>query len=306
MKISQLKTTYIVLIGVFMLTSCGPAVRLFDVDVRVPAKHPLELAQKNIAVFSKIDAGNDSLLMVNLASAFSAAIEKELSYKEGSIPAYNIHSDSSDIWDIGYIQSLSQKTNSDVLMIINKLEINRPEVYKSDRIPSAENYLASYIMIPFRSMIDVYDGISADKLTSVSQTDTLLLEVLSRNELRETAITPKIYKSILASTKDIGKNISDNFFDQWKSVQRYLYVYDNVKWQNAYDLSRDFKWTEAMAIWLEDTGSSDKLKSACAAFNLAVACEMTSRRDLALEWLEYSKSCYPLQGIDNYKSILKR
>ncbi|MEN6619225.1 MAG: DUF6340 family protein [Rikenellaceae bacterium] len=306
MKLRQLKATVMALSGVLMLTSCGPVVQLFDVDVRVPAKHPLDLAEKSIAVFSKISEGNDSLLMVNLAAAFSASIEKELSYKEGSVPAYNILTDSSDTWDIGYIQSLSRRSDSDILMIINKIEVSKPEVCKSDLILSTGNFRDSYIMVPFTSLVDVYDGISAEKLTSISQTDTLLWEILSRNDLRETTIAPKIYKSLLEATKSIAENLSGNFFDQWESVQRYLYIYENAKWHKAYELSMDFKWAEAMDIWLDEVGSSDKLKSACAAFNLAIACEMKSRRDLALEWIEYARSCYPLKGIDDYKSILQR
>src|SRR5664279_104315 len=108
MKISQLKTTAIALAGVLVLCSCGPVVQLFNVEMRVPATHPLDLAQKNIAVFSKISSDIDSLMIVNLASSFSAAIEKELSYKDGSVPVFNIHSNSADVMDNDYINALSQ------------------------------------------------------------------------------------------------------------------------------------------------------------------------------------------------------
>lgn len=289
-----------------MVSSCGPAIQLFNVDVKVPAKHPLELSGKSIAVFSQIDGANDSLLMVNLAAALSAEIENELKYKVGSIPAYNLHADTSDIWDTGYIQSLSLKSNSDILMIIRKLDVKEPEISKSDRFPSGGNYISSYVLVPFTTLVDVYDGITAERLTSVFQSDTLLWEVLSRSDLEKTALSARIYKSLLQVTKNIAENISGNFFDQWETVQRYLYVYNNSKWNQAYNQAQKFNWNQAMEIWLGEVDSPDRLMSACAAFNLAMACEMKSRRDIALEWLKYAGSRYPIKGIEEYKSILEK
>ena len=67
-----------------------------------------------------------------------------------------------------------------------------------------------------------------------------------------------------------------------------------------------FKWKEAMEIWMEDTSSSDNVKASCAAFNIAVACEMLEHFDLANEWLDVAKKHYPIQGIDEYKSFLNK
>jgi len=306
MILSRFKTTFAVIVGALMVSSCGPLVQMFNVDVKVPAKHPLELSGKSIAVFSQIDGVNDSLLMVKLAAALSAEMERELTYKVGSIPAFNLHSDTSDIWDTGYIQSLSLKSNADILMVIKNLDIKQPVMSGSDRLPSGGNYASSYVLVPFTTLVDIYDGITADKLTSLFQSDTLLWEVLFRSDLKEAAITARIHKSLLEATKNIAENISGNFFDQWTTVQRYLYVYDNNKWHQAYNQAQKFNWDQAMQIWLAETGTSDRLMSACAAFNLAIACEMKSRRELALEWLQFAESCYQLKGIEEYKSILKK
>ncbi|MFA6334084.1 MAG: DUF6340 family protein [Bacteroidales bacterium] len=306
MNFRQLKTTFIALSVALMVTSCGPVVQLFDVDVKVPPRHPLELANKSLAVFSNIGKGNDSLLMVNLATGISASLEKKLSLEEGAIPVYNFYPDSSDLKDILYIQSLSQKSSSDILMVVDSMNVGLPEQVKLTKNTADDSYNASYMLLPIRSVVNVYDGISADKIASIDQTDTVYWEVLSRNDLRTSTFLTRVYESLDEISKSVGANVADNFFDTWENVERYLYCFDRSKWIIANEKARDFEWRAAMEIWLTETGSPDKLRSACAAFNLAVACEMNSRKDLALRWIEYSKSCYPLHGIDNYESILKK
>jgi hypothetical protein len=306
MKKNQLKTTVLTLLGSSILVSCGPIAQLFDVDMKVPAKYPLELVKKNIAVFSNIDKNNDSLLTVNLATGFSSSLEKGLSLGEETIPVYNLHSDSSTVWDNDYILSLSQKSNSDVLMVIDKLQIGKLKQVMLAEPTTEGSFKSLYVLLPCTVLLNVYDGITAEKIATVNQTDTVYWQVVSRNEIRQANFMNKVYQSLVKVSNTLGDNLSDNFFGTWTSVQRYLYCFPNSGWFDAFELSKDFKWTQAMDFWMGKINSANKQKSACAAFNLAVACEMTGKTDLALEWIAYSQKCYPLSGIENYKSILKR
>lgn len=294
MKFRQFKSALFALSGALLLTSCGPVVQLFDVDVKIPAKYPIELANKSLAVFSNIGKGNDSLLMVNLAAGISASLEKRLSYEEGGVPVFNLLPDSSAVRDIYYIQSLSQKSNADVLIILEGLKVGMPQ------------YNSSYVIVPFSSVMNIYDGITAETLAAVNQTDTVYWEVLSRNDLLSSEFTARLYKSIDEISKGLGSSIVANFFDNWDSVERYLYLFNEPRWSQSCQLASDFKWSEASEIWMEEASSNDKLRSACAAFNLAVACEMSSNKGLALKWIDYAKSRYPLTGIENYESLLRK
>jgi hypothetical protein len=190
-------------------------------------------------------------------------------------------------------------------MVLDKLYIGKPEQAKLTQPQSEGKYISLYVFVPYTSKMNVYDGLSATKIATVSQTDTIYWEILSRNELRAANFLPKIYQSLIKVSENVGNYLADNFFGTWVNVQRYLYSFSNSSWLNAYQYATDFKWTAAIEIWMADVDSPDKLKSACAAFNLAVACEMTGRIELALDWIEYSRHCYPLQGVDSYKSILK-
>jgi hypothetical protein len=273
------------------------------VDVKVPAKHQLDLAQKRVAVFSTLNQKNDSLIMVNLSGGLASKLEKGLELVESTIPVYNIRTDSNTIFDRGYIFSLAQQSNSEVIIIVEGLKVGKAEKVKLTSLQKETSYNASYFFVPLISNLTVYDGITAEKMATISQTDTVYWEIYSRNELRESLFLPKVYGSLVSASKEVGENLAKNFVDQWETVQKYIYVYNKEKWLKAYDYTLDFKWEEAMKIWLKEVESGDKLSSACAAFNLSVACEINGKEELAAEWVKYVKSCYPESGADNNKSI---
>lgn len=306
MKFRQSRNVLFALSVAFMLTSCGPVVEIFNVDVKVPAKYPIEFANKSVAVFSNVGKGKDSLLMVNLASGISASLEKNLSYETGSVPVFVINNDSSAVRDIYYLQSLSQKSNSDILIIIDSLRLGIPEHTKAPlNSNSGDRYDVNYVFVPFTSVVNIYDGITAENMVSIRQTDTVYWEVLSRSDMKAN-IMAKIYNSLDNVSQGVGKSVTENLFDKWETVGRYLYIFNDARWVNAFDLAKNFKWSEASALWMQETASTDKLRAACAAFNMAVACEMNSKKDLALKWIEYSQSCYNLTGVENYKLLLKK
>ncbi|NTV19427.1 MAG: hypothetical protein HGA83_08365, partial [Bacteroidales bacterium] len=80
--------------------------------------------------------------------------------------------------------------------------------------------------------------------------------------------------------------------------------YENSAWRKAHSLAMNFQWKEAIDIWMEDASSPDNVKASCAAFNIAVACEMLEKYDLAIEWLDYAKKRYPITGLEELKSFL--
>lgn len=106
-------------------------------------------------------------------------------------------------------------------------------------------------------------------------------------------------------SKKLGASFSSRFFDNWEPIERYLYNYESRPWLEAYRLSQEFKWKEAMDIWMTLTNEATPVKRASAAFNIAVALEMMDEYKLALEWIDYAAKNYPLEGIPGYKSLLE-
>ncbi len=151
----------------------------------------------------------------------------------------------------------------------------------------------------------MYDGTSAKKLTEIKQNDTVYWELLTRSDAREEAMIHRVRNSIGAIAQNVGLELVNKMFPSWIEQQRALFSYSNRDWSRAYSFASQFMWEEAMEIWLKESTDQDKIKVAAAAFNMAVACELTDRLELALEWIGLSYKNYPLlPGVVSYKQFL--
>ena len=85
-----------------------------------------------------------------------------------------------------------------------------------------------------------------------------------------------------------------------------IITYDDApEWEEAYELAADFRWTEAIDKWMEVVESRNPKKSAFAAYNIAIGCEMVERFDLALKWLDYSLEIYPIKEVKLFREYIK-
>ncbi|MDD3274039.1 MAG: DUF6340 family protein, partial [Bacteroidales bacterium] len=122
---------------------------------------------------------------------------------------------------------------------------------------------------------------------------------------KDEVVASRLYSSMYDISKKLGSSFSSRFFDEWIPVERYLYTFNSSPWADAFRLSQEFKWKEALDIWMTLTDEATPVKRASAAFNIAVALEMMEQYDLAFEWLNVAESNYLLKGIPGYKSILE-
>ena len=56
----------------------------------------------------------------------------------------------------------------------------------------------------------------------------------------------------------------------------------------------DYRWKDALDIWISLTSTNNLQKRSCAEYNIAVACYMMREYGLALEWLDRSDADYPV------------
>lgn len=319
MKIGILKNLALVLISAALLSSCGPVVHFFNVDERVPAIIPIELEEGNIAVFSTITSltdsagqkterfGLDSLLMVKVAAGLAAGIEENLFLDSGSVGIFNHYGDKNrDLLNPRYIESLSLNSEAQVMFVIEDLKVEPLRILKLKGALVNTNPVLSYVYMPVSIDVSVYDGVNLAILGSHNLKDTIYWEIFSKQDLREEAIQARLYESMVNISAALGSQISRVFFPSWNPQERYLYTFGNPQWNAALKYSDEFKWREAMHIWLDEVETGNRMKSAAASFNIAVSLEMMEKYDLALEWLNYAEKCFPLEGMDGYKSILTR
>lgn len=293
--------------------SCGPVVTYFNIESRVPAQYPVALENKSIALFVSVDSSinrgdflsqNDSLQMISVATGIAQELENKLELDEGTVFVFSHYPGNERTYDMEYIQHLSFTSNSDIVIVLDSLGIGFPKVLKNVATTS-DTYKNSFFYAPVFSEIKVYNGITANLLTHIKQIDTVYWEILSRSDVSEKAMLHKVNSSIDAIALNIGENMATKMFPSWVEQQRSLFRYSNREWSRAHDLALQFKWEDAMQIWLKETSGADNVKVAAAAFNMAVACELTGRLELALEWIKLAQKSFPsLPRVVSYKQFL--
>jgi len=303
----------VLLIIIMSVYSCGPVATVLNIESRVPAKYPVELENRSIALFVSTDTSsnagnylseNDSLHMVSVATGIAKELENKLTLEEGAVYVFKHYPGNDRKYDLNYIQNLSFTSNSDIVIILDSLKIGKPILINNITSPMGDMYRSNYIFATVSSDLMVYNGTAGTLLSNIVQKDTVYWELLSRNDVRDEAILYRVNNSIDAISNDLGEELVNKLFPFWIEQQRTLFSYRNRDWTKAHDFANKFLWKEAMDIWLKQTADQDNVKAAAAAFNMAVACELTDRLDLALEWLEASYRSYPLPGVVSYKQFL--
>ena len=317
MKYFKSKISITLFASILLLSSCGPYLQFFNVEVKVPANLPVDFKDKSVSVFTAIplteqlnentlSTAEDSVLMINFAKGMATSLEKHLALDAGAIPVFNhFESEISDIRERSFIESLSQSSESDVLILLENLKVGKFEKLKTDKTPVRAGFATSYIYAPLSLLINIYEGSTGDLITSLTQNDTIYWEILSKEDVREERLMKGLFPALNKISVPAGEDIINNFFPDWVNEERALYTYDDYSWRRAMSLAMDFKWTDAMSIWMAETTSQDKVKASCAAYNIAIACEMLEKYDLAIEWLDYAKKRYPITGLEELQTYLR-
>lgn len=319
MKMGKFSIAVTGILTALFLQSCGPVVEFFNIDQRVPAEFKVDIEDRSIAVFSSTDELKDSLLtdkerfisdsviMLNMALGIAEGLESNLKLDTGAINVFNqTGSDRSELDNPSYIKSLSLNSSSELMFVIEHLEIGMMQLYKLTGDIADSGKGITYVSLPFNAEVGLYDGYTGNPVLRREVADTVYWEVITRMDLKDEVVASKLYSSLFEISKKLGSTFSSRFFDSWITVERYLYTYDARPWSDAFRFSQEFKWKEAMDIWLKLTDEATPMKRASAAFNLAVALEMMEQYTLALEWLDVAARNYPLSGIPGYKSILEQ
>ncbi|HCT93793.1 MAG: hypothetical protein A2X19_05655 [Bacteroidetes bacterium GWE2_39_28] len=313
MKRASIK--FILLIGTLsiILSACGPVTEIINVEARIPAEIPIDFSGKAVAVFTSVRNSepndsmffyNDSTLMLHMATGIASAIEKNLAIDEGGVYVFKHFPDDSTEYDMPYIHSLSFSSNSDIIIIVDSVQVGNVGIINGVTYNSAGEFKTSYIYAPYQSIIKAYDAISTDRLAYINQRDTVFWEIISRNDLRPEAMAIRARQSMPSVSQSIGAEVVKALFPAWQEQKRTLYYFPFRPWVNAIDNAREFRWREAMEFWLKQTKDKDPVKAAAAAYNVAIACELTDRHELALQWAEFSLKVFKLPGVSEYKQLL--
>ena len=105
----------------------------------------------------------------------------------------------------------------------------------------------------------------------------------------------------------LGERLAVPFKSQWSSGHYSFYFYDNADWLKvSADLVDTYDWNKAIQGWLPYTSSKNLEKRACAEFNIAQACYLIGKIDLAREWLDLADLHFDLVLSPGLRSRLNK
>jgi len=295
--------------GMLLTTACGPVINILEVDVKLPAKAPLEIIGKQMAVFiPEYDSilVTDSTLTRMFAESFAEQLAAVAGQPKGSVPLFSHKPDSLNPGFAqlpAYAQQLAVETESDLLFLVDSVSIGKFDAL--DVAGSAEGYKRQLLYVPFRGRVRVYDASKIEYTRNFPVCDTVAWELWVSKSRETLAIPTSAFEDLKNASLYIGKGLAEAFSDQWETQDRVIFTYEHPKWRQALEYADVFEWEKARDIWMELLNSQDPRSISCAAFNLAVSCEMTGNIDLAVKWLDYASKAYPMSEITYYKNLLE-
>lgn len=97
---------------------------------------------------------------------------------------------------------------------------------------------------------------------------------------------------IQEASNDLGENLSLLLMPHWHEVERIWYKSGNYLFRQANQYARRNEWLKAAEIWKKLTKNRNKNIAAKSMFNMALACEMESDFDAAIDWVTRSFYVY--------------
>ena len=248
--------------------SCGPSSYTMGIEMRQPSDSGLDLAGKDIAVMY-LD-GPDS---TSLDSRFCKAFAQGLSVTMADV---NTQSDEAFVYrlpmkeGVNYacrdsLISLVLMVNADVIFLLEPTDISL--AVESGRSGTC------------RTALHVYDTMNAVDRVLYFGGNTYIQDGVNK-------------KNVDRKGEKAGREFAWSFRPNWKLENFPVLYYDSIEWQKAVGYAEEYKWKEAMDIWLKCLNTNNALRRSSAAYNLSFACYMLGDYSLALEWLDSSdKDC---------------
>lgn len=124
--------------------------------------------------------------------------------------------------------------------------------------------------------------------TIYNQIDTLFLNKSHYQDIQQKTPNRKVIYQDAASY--LGKSFGTKLIPSWKINDRFYYQSRNPEMVQAEKYLKNHNCLKAGEIWNKLSKNKNPEIAAKASYNLALACEMEGKYDLAMDWLSVSKS----------------
>ena len=273
-----------------VMAGCLPQARYFNVDVRGENFVEIPIEGNSVAVFSIVGQNKyDSIRCSSVALGLAEKIEADRGLAKGDVAVYSVpkiefrgfpSGQNNKVVDVDteYLSQLFVKTGANMFIFVDNLRFGQYSVPYSSVSAEFDN-------------MNVYDPVNGQSLFKLEMKDSVYMQMVS-SVVSEKKVGAMISNYLPAIAGKIGQKLASYLSVQWETQERMLVSFDDAKWEKACDLAQDFKWDEAIKIWMPLSESENPKKAAYAAYNIAVGCEMLEQFALSRKWIEFSLKRY--------------
>lgn len=272
--------------------SCTPQIFTMDMQLRRPSSSGLNLSGKSLGVVYVSD-GRDSVYAKNLAEGFAASLEDDYFGGEQLVDVYQMQKSP----DAGYASrdtmvNLIMDTDKDVIFVFDNLKPSgSPVLVDTETSEGASKVYLAKLDMPVA--VYVYDSMAKDDTVRVFAGKSGLDVPIVGDGHKD--VENVFWSKVGPAASALGRQSSSRFLSTWAPVKLGFYYYDSSAWDKAARLAYDYRWHDAITIWMDLAKSGSGTARACAAYNIAAAFYVLGDYHTAGEWLTYSDSVAPTE-----------
>lgn len=264
---------FLAFVAFFWLASCAPQARYAEFEERIPAEFDLPVGGRNIAIFA-VKEHFDSTFTTGIMGGFMAKLAEDRGIGLDRIRNYLV-SDPGYARDSAILRRILAERGSELNFVISDAVMEKPE-------RNADNYY-QVMVIPYAARLGVYDSLSNCIYENLFA-DSIFIKSFRYGGEK----IGEVEEYMAEISFEMGRTLASALSPQWKGENRMLAVFSGNAWTKACRMAQDFKWEDAIEIWMKLADSANPLHSAYAAYNVAVGCEVLGNTALAGKWIDYS------------------
>lgn len=297
--LSYLTKNSLILFLLFCLTSCmvNREVRSLHIEVYNPGIFELPKDVKTIAIINR-DLYHADTSVFRYFDGSKKITDQSIKYRD--ISNRSVDALARFIKNQGYFQNVVNLRDSlDGITALIQDKYSAEEYFKKSKVDVCV-FLNLYqpgnpIINYYRNLVHCEPSLywsvefKNDNLSYLyHQTDTLNFFKSDFPDLFKTRL--KIKPFIYQAAEDLSILFGSRLIPAWQNVERLFYRSKNPEMLQAEKYALKNEWRLAAEIWNKQTTNKNPEIAGKATYNMALACEMEGKTDVAIDWLYKSKS----------------
>lgn len=252
-----------------------------------------------------VDKSNiDSLLSISAIDGFRNVIYSSDLYNVNETPVYFSPNDTSRCKlpiDRKVAVEMMNKYEAQSMLVLHDID-----VIDVLEIEEAFSYYVAKFVIYYVSSWKRYDIDNTEYISYNFKADTVNYESFGNSEDNAIRYIPDRYTAMGYAAYKAGQEMAKLITPHWETVEREYYTFNIPELMPANTLLKEGNIKNAVEIWKANSNIGGKSMTSKIAFNIAVACEMLDRLEIAIEWIDKSIALKPNNQNKKYKSILQK